>query len=248
MAGAARTAEPLPTRQVPARFRPRTIGKPNFGLTRQLCSRSTPFHSSFTSSASVPFRSDGRKLSRQAKASCAPADGRETSSGHGGCRLRLPIARESLLAGKTTSSNSREHGFRLFRLHARVANVAHTSRLSLHRPNPVLTGKCKISLTLRRQTSRRAGRSRPRWQVRLAPSRRRPCAPFWRRRVRFVVARLEARLNARDFVFEVEDASGTPDQTECLFHRFTHGFECVRNGIRRVSELWTGYSRAITEH
>jgi hypothetical protein len=37
--------------------------------------------------------------------------------------------------------------------------------------------------------------------------------------LRFVlVARLEAGLLAGDFVFEVEDASGTPDQTECLFH------------------------------
>ena len=38
-----------------------------------------------------------------------------------------------------------------------------------------------------------------------------------------LVARLEALLFAGDFVFEVEDASGTPDQTECLFHCFTHG-------------------------
>jgi hypothetical protein len=30
-------------------------------------------------------------------------------------------------------------------------------------------------------------------------------------------------LFAGDFVFEVEDAPGTPDQTECLFHCFTHG-------------------------
>jgi hypothetical protein len=32
------------------------------------------------------------------------------------------------------------------------------------------------------------------------------------------VACLEARLLAGDFVFEVEDTSGTTDQTECLFH------------------------------
>ena len=37
-----------------------------------------------------------------------------------------------------------------------------------------------------------------------------------------LVARLEALLFAGDFVFEVEDASRTPDQTECLFHCFTH--------------------------
>ena len=51
-----------------------------------------------------------------------------------------------------------------------------------------------------------------------------------------LVACLEARLNAGDLVFEVEDAPGTPDQTECLFHCFTHGYECVRFGTRRVSE------------
>jgi hypothetical protein len=53
-------------------------------------------------------------------------------------------------------------------------------------------------------------------------------------------------LMAADFVFEVEDAPGTPDQTECLFHRFTHGYECVSIGIRRVSEHWTSYKRALS--
>jgi hypothetical protein len=49
------------------------FGKPDSGLTRQLYSRSTPFHSIFTSSISVPLRSDGRKLSRQSGIkSCAP--------------------------------------------------------------------------------------------------------------------------------------------------------------------------------
>jgi hypothetical protein len=33
-----------------------------------------------------------------------------------------------------------------------------------------------------------------------------------------LVAGFEARLLAGDFVFEVENTSGTPDQTECLFH------------------------------
>ena len=61
------SAEPLPTRQMSARFRPHTR------LTRQLCTRSTPFHFSFTSSTSVSFRSDGRKLARQSgDKSCAP--------------------------------------------------------------------------------------------------------------------------------------------------------------------------------
>ena len=56
-----------------------------------------------------------------------------------------------------------------------------------------------------------------------------------------LVARLETRLNAGDFVFEVEDAPGAADQTECCFHGFTHVYECVRVGVRRVSELWTSY-------
>ena len=65
--------------------------------------------------------------------------------------------------------------------------------------------------------------------------------------LRFVlIARLEARLLTGDLAFEVEDASGTPDQTECLFHCFTHGYECVRFGFPRVSEQWKGYSRAVT--
>ena len=37
------------------------------GRTRQLCNRSTPFHFSFTSCASVPLRSDGHKLPRPSK-------------------------------------------------------------------------------------------------------------------------------------------------------------------------------------
>ena len=36
------------------------------------------------------------------------------------------------------------------------------------------------------------------------------------------VACLEALLFAAEFVLEVEDAPGAPDQTECLFHGFTH--------------------------
>jgi hypothetical protein len=37
----------------------------------------------------------------------------------------------------------------------------------------------------------------------------------WEDSLRFVlIARLKARLNASDFVFEVKDASRTPDQTE----------------------------------
>ena len=61
-----------------------------------------------------------------------------------------------------------------------------------------------------------------------------------------LVARLEALLFAGDFVFEVEDAPGTPDQTECLFHCFTHGYECAGIGDCRVSEQWAGGSRAET--
>jgi hypothetical protein len=53
-------------------------------------------------------------------------------------------------------------------------------------------------------------------------------------------------LFAGDFIFEVEDAPLTPDQTECLFHCFTHGYECVGIGTCRVSEQWAGYNRAVT--
>jgi hypothetical protein len=53
-------------------------------------------------------------------------------------------------------------------------------------------------------------------------------------------------LFAGNFVFEVEDAPRTPDQTECLFHRFTHGYECAGIGICRVSEQWACGGRAET--
>jgi len=61
-----------------------------------------------------------------------------------------------------------------------------------------------------------------------------------------LIACLETRLLTGDFVYEVKDASRTPDQAECLIHCFTHGYECVRFGIPRVSEQWKGYSRAVT--
>jgi hypothetical protein len=61
-----------------------------------------------------------------------------------------------------------------------------------------------------------------------------------------LIACLEVLLFAGDFVFEVEDASGTPDQTECLFHRFTHGYECAGIGDCRVSEQWSCGGRAET--
>jgi len=61
-----------------------------------------------------------------------------------------------------------------------------------------------------------------------------------------LVARLEAFLFAADFVFDVEDAPRTPDQTECLFHCFTHGYECAGIGDCRVSEQWASGIRAET--
>ena len=61
-----------------------------------------------------------------------------------------------------------------------------------------------------------------------------------------LITRLEALLFASDFVFEVEDAPGTPDQTECLFHCFTHGYECAGIGTCRVSEQWASVDRAVT--
>ena len=53
-------------------------------------------------------------------------------------------------------------------------------------------------------------------------------------------------LFAADFVFQVEDAPGTPDQTECLFHCFTHVYECDAVGDCRVSEQWASGIRAET--
>ena len=60
-----------------------------------------------------------------------------------------------------------------------------------------------------------------------------------------LVACLEALLLAGDFVFEIEDVLGTPDQTECLFHCFTHGCECAGIGDCRVSEQWPSVDRAV---
>ena len=61
------SAEPLPTRQMSARFRPHTR------LTRQLCNRSIPLRFNFAGCISTPLHSDGRKLARQSgNKSCAP--------------------------------------------------------------------------------------------------------------------------------------------------------------------------------
>jgi hypothetical protein len=60
-----------------------------------------------------------------------------------------------------------------------------------------------------------------------------------------LVARFEAGLMTGDFMFEVEDAPGTPDQTECFLHYFTHGYECAGIGDCRVSEQWACGSRAL---
>ena len=65
--------------QASARFRPRTR------LTRQLCTRSTPFHFNFADYISVPLRSDGRKLARQSgHKSCAPEDSKGRDAPHVG--------------------------------------------------------------------------------------------------------------------------------------------------------------------
>jgi hypothetical protein len=61
-----------------------------------------------------------------------------------------------------------------------------------------------------------------------------------------LIACLETLLFAGDFVFEVEDAPWTPDQTECLFHCFTHGYECAGIGTCRICEQWANVDRAET--
>ena len=63
-----------------------------------------------------------------------------------------------------------------------------------------------------------------------------------------LIARLETRLNAGDFVFEIEDAPRTPDQTELLLHGFTHGFECEAGGPFAISEQWASDNRAVAKH
>ena len=59
-----------------------------------------------------------------------------------------------------------------------------------------------------------------------------------------LVVGFEARLGARDFVFEVEDAPAEADQTVCLLHRFAHGCECEAAGTDAVSGQWTSVDRA----
>ena len=88
--------------QVSARFRPRTR------LTRQLCTRSTPFQFNFADCISVPLRSDGRKLARQSgHKSCAPrkmvANAASISPLRGSRRRTLAALRVRLM------SNRREH-------------------------------------------------------------------------------------------------------------------------------------------
>src|ERR1700678_340137 len=62
-----------------------------------------------------------------------------------------------------------------------------------------------------------------------------------------LVAGLDALLFAGGFVLNVIDAPGTPNQTEYLFHCFTHGYECEAIGDIRVSEQSKGYNRAESE-
>jgi hypothetical protein len=89
------TEPTLASGQVSARFRPRTR------LTRQLCTRSTPFHFNFADYISVPLRSDGRKPSRQSgHKSCAPEDSKGRDAPHVG---QVAISREPLLAGKASA-------------------------------------------------------------------------------------------------------------------------------------------------
>ena len=62
------------------------------------------------------------------------------------------------------------------------------------------------------------------------------------------IAGLETRLLPGDFVLEVEDAPRASDQTELLFHRFTHGCGCEAVGPFAISEQWASDHRAVPEH
>ena len=50
------------------------------------------------------------------------------------------------------------------------------------------------------------------------------------------IAGLEAGLLPGGFVFEVENAPGALNQTELLFHCFTHGCECEAVGTCSIRE------------
>lgn len=66
--------------------------------------------------------------------------------------------------------------------------------------------------------------------------------------LRFLWVRgFEAGLRAGDFILEVKHSPRTADQTELLFHRITHDFECETVGTCRVSEQWKRSDRAVTK-
>ena len=52
------------------------------------------------------------------------------------------------------------------------------------------------------------------------------------------IAGFEAGLLSGGFVFEIEGTPRTLDQTELLFHRFTHGCECKAVGTFSIREQW----------
>ena len=62
------------------------------------------------------------------------------------------------------------------------------------------------------------------------------------------VAGLEAGLLSGRFVFEVENASGALNQTELLFHCFTHRCECEAVATFSISEQWRYSQRTVSEY
>jgi hypothetical protein len=60
------------------------------------------------------------------------------------------------------------------------------------------------------------------------------------------IARFETRLNSAQLVHQIEHTPRTTDQTECLFHCFTHVYECAGIGDCRMSEQWASGTRAET--
>ena len=57
------------------------------------------------------------------------------------------------------------------------------------------------------------------------------------------VAGLEAGLLSGGFVLEVENAPGALNQTELLFHCFTHVSECEAVGTVSIREQWANSQR-----
>ena len=165
--GQSPATNPLPCTKMPARFRPRPIGKPNFGLTRHFAP--DPLRSVSISQASFPLHfvpsvvncRDSQKTSGASQCLQRPRCSAYRPGGNMAARLRP--AKASALTVSTAS-------FRFTALHETA------------RPH----WQDQVGLILRRQTPRRTCRRAHDGPCGTHPSRRRPAAPCCRRSIRFV--------------------------------------------------------------